>query len=221
MRLCMISDDSLDQPTPERLDLSAVEQQLVALGHQGHDITWLMSPAQALTLRQPARLTPQALTMLPPCCRHVIPVELYHYAGLRLVCVPEAFWRQTDLHTRLFTFLCLLQRAAPAAVFHAWGSTLTSLYLTVYTARFLAVPAVVSYTDCHLATTRFAQPFLWGWIAQHLAAAVVSTRTAQTLLQACGIPASLLTPAQPAAHLALVALYQEVCSSASPGARAR
>src|SRR5262249_52685022 len=152
-------------------DLSAVRRCAMALVQQGHQVYWLLSTASFQALQAEAALAPAAADILPPTCRHVVPVQPYQCTGVRLLCVNQEIWQHTDLHTRLFTFLCLLQRALSYNVFHAWG-TLAVAYLTVYTARFLAVPAVVSYA-WQLRAAKPPQPFLWDWVAQQVAAAVV------------------------------------------------
>ena len=78
------------------------------------------------------------------------------------MCVNQEFWQHPDLHTRLFTYLCLLQRALPCAVFHTWGPWPIA-YVTIYTSRFLAVLAVLSYSS-RLVSAKLSSPFSGaGW----------------------------------------------------------
>src|SRR5262245_40129571 len=115
----------------------------MALAQQGHQVYWLLSTESLQALQAEAALAPAAVETLPAICRHIVPVQPYQCAEVRLLCVHQEVWQHADQHTRLFTFLCLLQRALSYDVFHAWGA-LPVAYLAVYTARFLAVPAVVS-----------------------------------------------------------------------------
>ena len=127
MRLCVIGD------SPD------VRRCAIALVEQGHQVYWLASTEALRTLHHEAAQLTVATDLLPSTCQYVVPVQAYHYEGIRLVCVHQELWQRPDLHTRLFTYLCLLQRALPCAVLHAWGPWPIA-YLTIYTARFLAVP---------------------------------------------------------------------------------
>ena len=156
-----------------------------------------------------------AVDTLLPTCRYVVPVQAYQCAGVRLLCVHQEVWQHADLHTRLFTFVCLLQRALSYAVFHAWG-TLSVAYLTVYTARFLAVPVVVSY-DWQLRSGQPQQPFLWDWVARQVSAAVVPSRAAYELLLARSLLAPtqlyVIDPMQAKVGWTLTALYARLCGA--------
>jgi hypothetical protein len=168
VRLCVTGDSS---------DV----RRCAALVEQGHQVYWLTSSETLRTLHHEAAQLTAATDILPTTCQHVVPVQTYHYEGIRLVCVNQEFWQRPDLHTRLFTYLCLFQRALPCAVFHTWGPWPIA-YLTVYTARFLAVPAVLSYSSQHV-SGRLEQPFLWDWVARQVAAVVVpSTAERERLL---------------------------------------
>ena len=120
MRLCVIGD------SPD------VRRCAVALVEQGHQVYWLASTEALRTLHNEAAQLTVATDILPSTCQYVVPVQTYHYEGIRLVCVNQEFWQHPDLHTRLFTYLCLLQRALPCAVFHTWGPWPIA-YLTIYT----------------------------------------------------------------------------------------
>jgi hypothetical protein len=137
------------------------------------------------------------------------------------LCINQEYWQRPDLHTRLFTFVCLLQRALPCAVFHTWGS-LPIAYLTVYTARFLAVPAVLSYSAPRV-SAKPEQPFLWDWVAQHVSAVVVPSTAEQECLLALGPLTStqvhMIDPAQPHLGQTLTALYARLIPHAECGVR--
>ena len=181
----------------------------VALVEQGHHVYWLASTEILRMLPNEAAQLTVATDILPSTCQYVIPVQTYHYEGIRLMCVNQEFWQRPDLHTRLFTYLCLLQRALPCAVLHAWGP-LPIAYLSVYTARFLAVPAVLSYSS-RLVSAQPEQPFLWDWVARQVAAAIVASPAEQERLRPLA-PLSagqvhVIDPAQPHLGQALTALY--------------
>jgi hypothetical protein len=168
VRLCLIGD------APD------VRRYAVALVQQGHEVYWLSSPEALQTLPSEAVQRTVATDILPSTCQYVVPVQTYHYEGIRLVCVTQECWQQPDLHTRLFTYLHLFQRALPCTVLHTWGPWPIA-YLIVYTARFLAVPAVLSYSP-QLISAGLAQPFLWDWVARRVAAALVSSPAEQERL---------------------------------------
>src|SRR5262245_15106113 len=168
VRLCVIGDSPDVRPCA------------VALVEQGHEVYWLTSTETLRTLHHGAEPLTVATDLLPATCQYVIPVQAYHYEGIRLVCVNQECWQHSDLHTRLFTYLCLLQRALVCAVFHTWGPWPIA-YVTIYTARFLEVPAVLSYS-LPLMSATLEQPFLWGWVARQVAAAIVSSPAEQERL---------------------------------------
>ena len=211
MRLCLISDYPVipQMATEIGYDLSAVRRCAMALVRQGHQVYWLLSTASFQALRAEAALAPAAADTLPPTCRYVVPVQPYQCAGVQLLCINQEIWQHTDLHTRLFTFIRLLQRALSYDVFHAWG-TLSIAYLAVYTARLLAVPAVVSY-DRQLRSDRPQQPFLWDWVARQVAVAVVPSmgEYARLLTLSPLTPAQIhvIDPGQPEVGRAWTALY--------------
>jgi Glycosyltransferase Family 4 len=197
MRLCVIGD------SPD------VRRCAVALVEQGHQVYWLASAEALRTLHNEAAQLTVATDILPSTCQYVVPVQTYHYEGIRLVCVHQELWQRPDLHTRLFTYLCLLQRALPCAVLHAWGPWPIA-YLTIYTARFLAVPAVLSYSS-RLVSARLEQPFLWDWVARQIAAAIVSSPAEQerllTLAPLTSRQMHVIDPTQPHLGQTLTALY--------------
>ena len=211
VRLCLISDYPVIPQTTADLDydLNVVCRCAMALAQQGHHVYWLLSTASLPTFQAEAALAPAVADTLPPTCRHIIPIQPYQYAGVRLLCVHQEVWQHADQHTRLFTFLCLLQRALSYDIFHAWG-TLSVAYLAVYTARFLAVPAVVSY-GWQLRSSQPQQPFLWDWVARQVSAAVVSSRLEYERLLTCSplLPTQLhmIDPMQAEVGQALTALY--------------
>jgi hypothetical protein len=184
----------------------------VALIEQGHQVYWLASVEARRTLPNAAAQLKVATDLLPATCQYVIPVQTCHYAGIRLMCVNQEFWQRPDLHTRLFTYLCLLQRALPCTVLHASGP-LPIAYLAVYTARFLAVPAVLSYSS-QLISTEPEQPFLWDWVARQVAAAVVTSPAEQERLRTLAPLTSgqvhVIDPTQPHLGQMLTALYERL-----------
>ena len=217
MRLCMISDYPVISRTAAEMDydLSAVQRCAMALVQEGHEVYWLLSTESLSALQAEAAVVPAAAETLPATCRYIVPVQPYQCAGVRLFCVHQEVWQHADRHTRLFTFLCLVQRALSCAVFHAWG-TLAVAYLAVYTARFLAVPAVVSY-DWPLWSGKPLQPFLWNWVARQVSAAVVPSRAEyeQLLTGSPLAPTRLhvIDPMQGELGRALTALYTRLCGT--------
>jgi hypothetical protein len=197
VRLCVIGD------SPD------VRRCAVALVQHGHQVYWLASTEALRTLPNGAAQLPVATDILPATCRFVAPVQAYQCEGIRLLCINQEFWQCPDLHTRLFTYLCLLQRALPCAVFHTWGPWPTA-YLTVYTARFLAVPAALSYSS-QLISGQQEQPFLWDWVARQVAAAIVSSPAEQehllTLAPLTTRQVHVIDPTQPHLGQTLTALY--------------
>jgi hypothetical protein len=192
MRIGLISyHPVLSLHTPEvHSDFQGVCQSAVALHQHGFPVHWVSSTDTAEVLATDWRLVAADEQDMPATCRFVVPYHPYRFAGVPLLCVGQAVWQQPDLHTRIFTLLSLLQRHSPYTVFHAWG-TLPAIYTTVYTACFLGVPAVVSYGPLCLAA-HAQHPFLWQWVAQHAAVALVSSDTDRERLLA----ASDLSPAR-------------------------
>ena len=197
MRLCVIGD------SPD------VRRCAVALVEQGHQVYWLASTEALQTLHNEAAPLTVATDILPSTCQYVVPVQTYHYEGIRLMCVDQEFWQHPDLHTRLFTYLCLFQRALPCAVLHTWGPWPIA-YLTTYTARFLAIPAVLSYSS-QLASAKLEQPFLWDWVARQVAATIVSSPAEQERLLTPAVLTSrqvhVIDTTQPHLGQTLTALY--------------
>jgi hypothetical protein len=152
-------------------ELRLLRQYAAALVHQGHAVWWVSATDTADVLASDACLVATGETGLPATCRYVVPCQTYTLAGVRLFCTDHTLWQEPALHTRLFTFLSLLQRELPCQVWHAWGS-IPAPSLAVYTARFLHLPTVVSYGHAYLQEGP-QQPFLWQWVAQHTTSAVV------------------------------------------------
>jgi hypothetical protein len=111
VRLCVISDYPVIPQTPGAEDMQAVCRCAVALVQQGHQVYWLLSTGHMQTLSNQTSLGLVATDILPTTCQYVIPVQAYHWERVRLLCINQELWQHPDLHTRLFTFLCLLQRA--------------------------------------------------------------------------------------------------------------
>jgi hypothetical protein len=101
----------------------------------------------------------------------------------------------------------------PCAVFHAWGP-LPIAYLTVYSARFLDVPAVVSSLS-----VAPEQPFFWDWVARQASAVLVLGRAERERLLTLGPLTStqvyVLDPTQPHLGQALTALYTRLGAATS------
>ena len=220
VRLCLLSDYPVIPSTTAELDyhLSSVRHCAMALVQQGHQVYWLLSAESLQSFQAEPALASAAADVLPPTCRYIVPVQPYECAGVRLLCVDQQVWHHPDLHTRLFTFVCLLQRAISCAVFHAWG-TLSVAYLTAYTARFLAVPAVVSY-GWQLRSAQPQQPFLWDWVARHVSAAVVPSMAEyeRLLTHSPLTPTQLhvIDPRQSAVGQTLTTLYMHVSDAVTP-----
>jgi hypothetical protein len=163
------------------------------------DVHWLLSTDTLATLAHDPELRPADAGDMPLTCRHVIPYTLYRLDAVRLIGLEPFFWYDTALHTRLFTFLCLLHRAQPFMALQAWGA-LPTMYLTVYTATYLHLPGTVFYTSSCLQDGP-QQSFLWQWVAQHIAMAYTGhARDRERLIQTSALPPGqiqVLDPAQP------------------------
>jgi hypothetical protein len=186
----------------------------MALVQHGHQVYWLL-PTDSLPALDAAALAPAVAEAVPATCRYIVPVQPYQCAGVQIIGVDHHVWQHADLHTRLFTFLSLFQRAVACDVWHTWVA-LAVAYVVVYTARFLAVPAVVSY-GWQLESAGSRQPFVWHWVAQQVSAAVVPSLAARQRLLTCSAltPARLhvLDPARSAVGDTLTALYARLCGA--------
>jgi hypothetical protein len=191
-------------------DFQGVCQHAVALQQCGFQAYWLSSTDTAEALVSDSRLAAAEVQDVPATCRYVVPYHPYRIAGGPLLCVDRTVWQRADLHTRLFTLLCLLQRERSYTVLHVWG-TLPAIYTTVYTACFLGVPAVVSYGPlCLSANAQYS--FLWQWVAQHAALAFVASDTDRDRLLATSslLPARVhvVEPLLPTAGHTMTSLYR-------------
>jgi hypothetical protein len=157
-------------------------QYAVALAQQGHQVQWVSSTDTVDAYAHTVPLVADQADSLPATCRYVVPCWPYRLQTVRLYGIEPVVWHERPLHTRLFTFLCLLQRALPCQVWHAWGA-FPAAYLTVYTARCLGIPAVVSY-DAQQLHAGPQQAFEWQWVAQHVARALVASSAEQARLTA-------------------------------------
>jgi hypothetical protein len=139
----------------------------------------------------------------------VVPYQAYRLAGVHVCAVDVAVWQHPDLHTRLFTLLCLLHRAYSWDLVHAWGDG-AAVYLGVYAGRFLGLPAVVSYSPAALAAA-FQQSFIGTWVARNAAQVIVATAAERAALLACGVIVSdhvqVIDVIRPTAAPAMTALY--------------
>src|SRR2546426_6682043 len=79
VRLCIIGD------SPD------VRRCAVALVEQGHQVYWLASTEALRTLPNEAAQFTVATDILPSTCQYVVPVQTYHYEGIRLMCVAQEF----------------------------------------------------------------------------------------------------------------------------------
>ncbi len=166
MRILLVSDHTLaSQPQPA----CQFAKILVQNGMQVH---WLADTDTISALAEDPDFRPAAASEMPVTCRHVIPYTLHGLHGIQLVGIESGMWHDTALHTRLFTFLCLLHRERPFSILQAWGG-LPTAYLTVYTAAFLGLPGTVFYTPSCLQDGP-QQAFLWQWVAQHVAMALTA-----------------------------------------------
>jgi hypothetical protein len=210
MRLGLISDHPAGPEITCQSDFGLFRQHVVALAKQGLPAFWLSSTTTAEALRDDPALVPEAVDSLPATCRYVVPCQPYHFAGVPLFCIDRTLWQQRSLHTRLYTFLCLLQRELPSAVWHVWGDVPVT-FLTVYTACFLGVPIVASYhAACIDQGSRLS--FEWQWIARHVSMAMVTNSADQARLVATGAyPATRVCLSDPV--LATIALYQRLHAS--------
>jgi hypothetical protein len=190
-------------------DFQGLCRYVATLQQYGLPVDWLSSTDTAAALAQDPRLLTADAQDVPATCRYVVPYQAYRFAGVPLLCVYSPCWQRPDLHTRLFTLLCLLQRERPCTVLHAWG-TLGAIYMAVYTASYLGVPAVVSYGPaCQPAGA--PPPFLWQWVAQHTAAVIVATAAdRESLVATTALPPArvhVIDPTRPPEAGALAALY--------------
>ena len=215
MRIGLIS---YHPPTPDVIDPDDVyrlREHALSLVEHGLQVLWLSSTATAEVLRDDPTLVPDDMHSLPATCRYVIPCQPYRLAGIPFFCTDSTLWQQRPFHTRLFTFLCLLQRALPSAVWHVWGD-LAAAFLTVYTARFVGVPAVVSYNQTCLRAGSH-HPFAWQWVARHVSMALVTSLTDQErLISTSECPLRRIQVGHPAgasAPSAMVTLYQKLHDS--------
>jgi hypothetical protein len=184
----------------------------VALKQQGVQIHWLSSTDTAEALAHDPRLVVTEAQSVPETCRYVVPYQAYRFADIPLMCIDSALWQRSELHTRLFTLLCLLQRAHPCSMMYVWG-TLPVIYLTVYTACFLGVPVVVSSTPPGLPEAP-QQAFLWRWVVHHASLVLVRTEAQQqSLLTTHDVPAHrvrVVDPTLSTLGATLASLYESL-----------
>jgi hypothetical protein len=195
-------------PVPAN-DVHALYRLVRAAVAHGFQLHWLSATEAVEGLDREGRLDAARDEDVPATCRHVIPYKAYHLDGELLFSVAEAFWQDPGLHTRLFTFLCLLQRQCPATIFHVWGP-LPIVYLGVYTARYLGLPVIGTYNALCLRHGP-QQPFMWQWVAEHVTLGLVAGQEHRQVLQATTtLPQHrirVLDAADPTAGATLAALY--------------
>jgi hypothetical protein len=189
-------------------------QYALTLARQGGLNFWLCSPETLGALATQVSLIPAATTDVPATCRHVVPLRPYRLEGIRLFCIDRDLWRQRDRHTRLFTLLELLQRELPSTALHAWG-TFPIAYVTVYTASFLGLPAVVTYGRLE-GRDGAGAAFEWPWVARRVALALVhdqqDRRHLLTTSDLTPARVRIITPALWSDGAVQEALYRHVCA---------
>ena len=169
-----VRPDGMQPPSHEILRLYRYASRLVGYGCH---VLWLCPPVTLDVLTAQLASVPVRASVLPRTCRYVVPCRAYTLAGVQLFCPDEVLWRQRLLHTRLFTFICLLQQTLSCDLWHAWGS-FPAPYLTVYAARFLGCPAVVT---CEQALLHSAaqHAFEWQWVCRHASLLLVEREADQ------------------------------------------
>jgi hypothetical protein len=179
MHIGLVSDPTLTHsPQHHEHTLRQCANALTAL--DGFDVHWFLSTDTLASLAHDPALRPAPDSDMPPTCRYVVPYAIYRLNAVRLIVLEPVFWHDTALHTRLFTLLCLFHQAQPFDVVQAWG-TLSTLYLTIYTAMYLKCPGTVFYTASCLRDGP-EQPFIWQWVAQHIAMAFIRPSDRERLL---------------------------------------
>jgi hypothetical protein len=217
MRIGLVSHHPRDTATATEVDDDFVRLRwcAAALVRQGLQVDWLTSTDTVDALADHVHLRPAGDDALPPTCRYVLPCQPYDFKGVRLFCVDRTLWQERSLHTRLFTFLCLLQRELPYTALHTWGP-ISVAYLGVYTARFLGLPAVVSYGRQTLQDGP-QETYLWQWVARHATRALVASCIDRERLLAHSdltlVRVHVVNPALRALGRTMVAQYQSLpCS---------
>jgi hypothetical protein len=216
MRIGLVSDQSTTAANhlATRDGVRVLRRLTRVLVQYGFQIQWITATDTAAALSDDPCLRPLNATAMPPTCRYVLPYELYHLDGIDLVCLNRALWQDRALHTRLFTFFCLLQRERPCALWQTCG-TLATTFLTAYTASFLSLPCSVFYTSTCLREAP-QQRFLWQWVARHIAAGLVGTVSERERLLAMGDLApervQVIDLHRPTAGARIATLYQTLQS---------
>lgn len=173
VNMCMVGYDASRASVDEMPNGAGVSwcDEVKGFAGQGHQVTWITSTETIDTCAHDTAFIPTSQDDLPATCRYVLSCQPYRMAGATVFAIDREVWQDAALHTRLFSFLCLLQRELKWDVIHARGD-LASVFTAVYTAQFLGVPAVVSYDDGLIAFAQ-QQPFVWRWINRHVAGARV------------------------------------------------
>ena len=121
MHIGLVSDHTLSHSSERHaLTLRQCVNALTTL--DGFDVHWLLSTHTIAALAHDPALRLADASDMPPTCRYVIPYTLYRLDEARLIALEPSFWHDTALHTRLFSFLCLLHRQQPFDVLQAWGA---------------------------------------------------------------------------------------------------
>jgi hypothetical protein len=195
-----------------RNDVRTLGHYAVSLQQHGCQVQWLTSTSTTTVLAEDMPLVPTNQEDLPQTCRYVVPCQPYRLAGVQLLGVEPIVWERSDLHTRLYTLLCLLHRQQPYDVLHAWGET-SAAYLCVYTACFLGIPSVVSYSARDVTDSAFGD-FRWQWVAQHVSMALVEHQAGRDHLHASsalfGERIHVISTASPTIAPTVMALYRRL-----------
>lgn len=172
-----VRPDGMQASTSELLSLYRYASSLVA---HGWHVLWLCPPVTLDVLTAELTGAPVRPSVLPGTCRYVVPCRAYTLAGVELFCPDEELWKQRPFHTRLFTLICLLQQTLSCDLWHAWGS-FPAPYLTVYAARFLDCPVVVTCEPALLQSVA-QHAFEWQWVCRHAALLLVEREADQERL---------------------------------------
>lgn len=163
---------SISQPTKRDRDPADLCTCAVGLARQGHQVHWITSTTAVKMDGDGITPVLWSESDIPTTCRYVVPCQPYRLDGVTLFGVDPHVWPKRSLHTRLFSFLCLLHQALNWDILHVWGP-LDTVYLAVYTARFLEIPVVVSYGDA-MFDHEHVSSFVWQWVNRQVSMVIVS-----------------------------------------------
>lgn len=210
--ICVVSHHAATTAVDEAyrraaMDLCGDVRRLAEIGYR---VTWITSTEAIDACASDMALEPSQ-NDLPLTCRYVLPCQPYRLAGAAVFAVDREVWRDTARQTRLFSFLCLMYRELAWNVVHARGE-LAAVFVAIYTAQFLGIPALVSYDDA-LIVSGEQQPFVWRWINRHVALASVRCEADRLRVLEMGELASENIRMGDAGHLGADVLYAELTST--------